>query len=173
MGIAIFNGDKLVGELNNLETLCHLIICNKLDTAVITVPSPLEHNENISLSISFYNKTSNKVELINNYPYIKCNVQIAANVDTMDYEIDLTNKQNLQKIEDSLEEYLENNIYEYLYKTSKEFNSDIAGFGKSVVPKYLTWESWKNSDWLNNYKNAVFKVSVHATVESGYLYNKI
>lgn len=173
LGIALFRQDKLVGELNNLETLCHLIICNKLATATVVVPSPLEHDKNISLSISLYNKTSNRVDLINNYPFITCNIQIAANVETMDYEIDLTHKENLKKVEESLEQYLTDNIYEYLYKTSKEFSTDIAGFGKSVVPKYLTWKSWTNSDWLNNYKNAVFKVNVDATVESGYLYNKI
>ena len=30
MGLAVFRGDKLVGELNNIETLCHLIITNDL-----------------------------------------------------------------------------------------------------------------------------------------------
>lgn len=173
MGIAIFKGDKLVGELNNLESLCHLIVCNKLDKAVLTIPSPLEHDKNISLSISLYNKTTNEVHLVNGYPLIYCNIKIAANVNTMDYKIDLTNKQNLEEIESSLNEYLRNTIYEYLYKTSKELNSDIAGFGKSVIPKYLTWDSWKDSDWLGNYKNSVFKVDVQSVVESGYLYNKI
>lgn len=173
MGIAIFSKDKLVGELNNLETLCHLIVCNKLDTATITVPNPLEHDKNISLSIRLYNKTSHNVDLVNNYPFISCNIEIAATVSTMDYKIDLSDKENLESIEETLNQYLTENIRDYLYKTSKDFGTDIVGFGKSVVPKYLTWKSWSDSDWLNNYKNAIFKVNVKSTVESGYLYTKI
>ena len=30
MGLAVFNKDQLVGELNGFESICHLIISNKL-----------------------------------------------------------------------------------------------------------------------------------------------
>ena len=40
MGLAVFSKDYMVGELNSLETLCHMIVSNKLKTATITVPHP-------------------------------------------------------------------------------------------------------------------------------------
>ena len=40
MGLAVFRGDKLVGELNNIETLCHLIITNDLKNATINITNP-------------------------------------------------------------------------------------------------------------------------------------
>ena len=91
----------------------------------------------------------------------------------MDYNIDLTKKENLKKIEEALEKYLSINISEYLNKTSKDLNSDIAGFGKLAVSKYLTWSNWANSNWLDNFNNSSFNVNVKVTVGSGYLYNKI
>lgn len=172
MGITVFSGDKLVGELNSIETLCHLIITNSLDNAVVTIPNPFHYDRNIALSIGLYHKTSNSVELINNYPLITSDIKIIANVNSMDYNIDLSNGNNLKLIEEYLETYLKENILNYLYKTSKEFRSDIAGFGKYAIPKYLTWEDWIESDWLNNYQNSIFKVNLEANVESGYLYTK-
>ena len=87
--------------------------------------------------------------------------------------LDLTDKETLDMLNSSINTYLEKNISSYLYKTSKEFKSDIAGFGKYMLPKYLTWQDWIDSDWSNNYENAFFDVSIETNIQSGYLYNKI
>ena len=173
LGTAVFKGDKFIGELNNIETLCHLIIASTLDKAEINIPNPFDETKKLSLSIRLNNKTKNRVDIIDGTTLISCNVKIAANVNTMDYNIDLTKKENLEKIEKILEDTLRKNISDYLYKTSKEFNADISGFGKYAIPKYLTWKDWEESNWLENYQNALFNVNVKTTVESGYLYNKI
>ena len=60
-------------------------------------------------------------------------------------------------------------IHTYLYKVSKEFNSDIDGFGKYAVKNFLTWDDWINYNWLDNYKNSFFEVNVNTDVKSGYI----
>lgn len=172
-GTAVFKGDKLVGELNNLETLCHLIVTNRLENATITIPNPLDHTSNVSIYIHLNKNTENHVELINNYPYIKTKAYITGNVLSVTNSLDLTDKETLDILNASISTYLEKNISEYLYKTSKEFKSDIAGFGKYMLPQYLTWQDWIDSDWSNNYENAFFDVNIEAHIQSGYLYNKI
>ena len=87
MGLTAFKEDKLVGELNNLETLCHLIVTNKLEKGIIVIPNPFNTQSNISLSIGLYRDTSISAELVNNFPYISCNISIKANVTSMDYTI--------------------------------------------------------------------------------------
>lgn len=77
MGTAVFKDDKLVGELDNIETLCHLIVTNKLENATITIPNPLHHSSDISFSIHLNKPTKNSVELINGFPYITCNVYVS------------------------------------------------------------------------------------------------
>lgn len=172
-GTAVFKGDKLAGELNNIETLCHLIITNRLENATITIPNPFEESSDISLYIHLNKDTENKPELINNYPYIKTKVYITGNVLSLTNSLDLIDKETLDKINSAVSIYLEKNISDYLYKTSKELKSDIAGFGKYMLPKYLTWQEWINSDWLNNYENSFFDVKVETNIQSGYLYNKM
>lgn len=130
MGLAVFNGDKLVGELTGLDCICHLIIANKLDNAVISVPSPFEDEQTIALEISLTKNSSNSVKLINNTPYIEIKAYITVKVMSLSSGMDYTQKENLDKIEEYANSYLETSISNYLYKTSKEFKSDIARIWK-------------------------------------------
>lgn len=166
-------GDKLVGELNNVETLCHLIITNTLESATVTVPNPFNFDSNVSVYVSLNKDTENKVSIVNNYPFIECTVDITGNVQSMDPSINLNNAEDVDLLNSYVSTYLENILNAYLYKTSKEFKSDIAGFGKYLLPKYSTWNEWTDFDWLNNYQNAFFKVTVKTNIQGGYLFSDI
>lgn len=172
LGLAVFSEDKLVGELNNIENLCHLIITNKLCEGTVTIPSPFNTNDNLSFSVSLSKPTCNSVYSVNNHPYITSKICINAVLETMNYNIDVSDKNTLILLNESLTDYILQNIYSYLYKTSKIYKSDIVGFGKYAKSKYLTWNDWYNSDWLNNYENSFFNVSVDSNVRSSYLFTK-
>jgi len=173
LGTAVFRGDKLVGELTNLETLSHLIITNKLESANINIPNPFDFNANISVYISLNKRTKNSVEIINNYPYIESEVFLIGNISSIDGSIDLTKPENIKILNNYINEYIETNILSYLYKTSHDLKSDIAEFGKYLLPSYYTWNDWVESDWLNNFQNSFFKVTVKTQLQSGYIYTKI
>lgn len=166
-------GDRLVGELDNIETLCHLIVTNELNSATITVPSPFNYNSTISAYVNLNSPTHNELSFINGYPFIKCSVDVTGSVLSLDPSINLSNPDNLQILNSYVNTYLENSITSYLYKTSKDFKSDIANFGKYALSKYTTWNEWIDSDWLNNYTNSFFDVSVTTKLQSGYLFNKL
>lgn len=166
-------GDKLVGELDNIETLSYLIVTNRLENATVTVPNPFNFDSNISIYISLNKNTKNNVTFENGYPFIECNASITGNVLSLDPSIDLTKPENMDILNSYVNTYLEDVITAYLYKTSKELKADISGFGKYVLPKYTTWDDWIDSDWLSNYQNAFFKVDVNTNIQGGYLFTKI
>ena len=172
MGLAVFHGDKIVGELNNIETLSHMLTINRLKNATITIPNPFNFENNVSLYIGLGKDTKKYVYFVNGTPYIKCNFYVVGNVLTLDNTLDLTNNEVIKTLEEYASNYLEQNISEYLYKTSKEFKSDISNFGSIVLPRYSTWDEWIASDWLNNYQNAFFDVDVTVNIRSGYLFTK-
>lgn len=172
MGLAVFTGDTLVGELNGIETLCHMIVSNELKNATITIPNPYDYGNNISVYISPYKNTKRQVKVINESPYINCDIYIGGYVLNLNNTLDLTNPEVVKNIDTAVESYLKYCISSYLYKTAKEFHSDIDNFGKYVRPNYLTWEKWSQADWLNNYENSFFDVNVTANIKSGYLFNK-
>lgn len=171
MGIAVFVDDTLVGELNSIETLCHMIISNKLKNATINVPNPYDDKNNISIYISLNKDTKKTVKIINDYPYITCNISIKGSVLNLDDTIDLTDQEAVQKLNDSATAYLEYCVLSYLYKTAKDFHSDIDGFGNYLICKYPSTKEWETSDWLNNYENSFFNITVDFNVTSAQLFD--
>ena len=148
MGIAVFRNDKLVGELNNLETLCHLIITNNLKNATINITNPFANNSSVSFYVNLNKLTKKNVSFVNNYPYIECEIWITGNIPTTYSNINLSDEDCLTTLNSALNDYIEAHILEYLYKTSKILKADIAGFGKYVLPKYATSQEFVNSDWI-------------------------
>lgn len=76
---------------------------------------------------------------------------------------------NVNELEKAVTRYIKEKVYSYLYKVSKEFNSDIDGFGKYAVRHFSTWEAWESYNWLNNYNTSFFNVDVETNVKSGYI----
>ena len=169
MGLAVFNDDKLVGELNGFESICHLIISNKLKNAQIRVPSPIEELDFIDLYIELGNDTKNSVYLVNNTPYITSKIKVTAKMQSMNKNINLLDEELVNKIETSAETYLKENIMNYLYKTSKEFDADIDSFGLYASKYFSTNQEWENYNWIHYYKDAYFDVELDVNLRSSYL----
>ena len=167
-GLAIFKDDKLIGEISREETLCYMLVSGKLKDAVINVPSPFEDADYVSLNISSVH-SKNKVEIKNGMPFITCNISLSARVLSSTKTSNYLSKENSLALEYATNSYLNANITDFLYKTSKELKSDFIGFGRNAVRSFKTMDDWKNYDWLNKYQNSEFNVNVNTTVKSSYL----
>ena len=171
-GIAIFKNDVLVGELSGLDSICHVIINNELDECTISVPNPFESGKYLDLLLTSKSNTKCNVSYVNNDPLISVDIYLNGRGLSLDEHIKYDSEESLNLIESSATKYIESQISNYLYKTAKEYNSDICGFGRCAIPNYLTLEEWNNSNWLGNYKNSFFDVKVHLNIESGNLFTK-
>lgn len=169
MGLAVFNEDKFVGELNGFESICHLIVSNKLKNAQIRILSPIEQLDYIDLYIELTENTKNSVYLVNGSPYITSNPKITAKIQSMNQDIDLEDDNLILKIENSINIFLEKQITDYLYKTSKQLNADIDSFGLYGLKYFTTKQEWENYNWLHHYKDAFFEVNVDVNLRSSYL----
>ena len=109
------------------------------------------------------------MKLVNNSPFITCNVELQAKVLSMDNDLNLTDENNIRLLESAANKYLEEQINTYLYKISKDYHSDIAGFGKYLVKNYLTIKDWEDFNWLENFKNSYFKVNVNTNIKGSNL----
>ena len=65
------------------------------------------------------------------------------------------------------DKYLKKALNDYLYKTAKEYNCDIDGFGKYAVKYFPTIKDWQDYNWLDNFQNSTFNVNVETTIKSG------
>ena len=49
IGLAVFKGDKLVGELTAMETVCFSLMRNNVNGFLITIPDPMDDESYIDL----------------------------------------------------------------------------------------------------------------------------
>lgn len=176
IGIAVFKDDKLVGELSGLNSICHILVNNELKSCTISIPSPFDPNDNlenyIDLNLTSEKKTKCQVDFNNGHPHIIVDVYLIAQGLSMNNNLDSYSVSQIHDIEASSSDYISKQITNYLYKTSKEFESDICEFGIYALKKYPTIDDWYASNWLDNYKNSTFDVNVHFNLESGNLLDK-
>lgn len=168
-GLAVFVEDKLVGELNNIETICHLFASDNLKYCNITIPNPLNVSDTIDLRLSTNSPVKKKINIVNGNPYIELEFNISCQLISMSENINYFSEENLQKIQDAVNVYMKQNMTDYLYKTSKEFKTDIVGFGKTAIRQFLTWNDWINYKWLEKYKNSFFDITINSELKSGQL----
>lgn len=172
IGFAVFNNDKLVGEFTGLDSLCFLIINNEFEESILSVPNPFENGQFIDLSVTSNKKTKCSVDLSSNHPTMHVTVYLTGFGQSMDEHTSYSNEEILKEIKKSAEYYMEQNIESFLYKTSKDYNSDVCGFGRFAVKHYLTMEDWENAHWLENYKNCTFDVDVLFNIKAGNVFSE-
>ena len=171
-GTAVFKDDKLVGQLTGFETILHLIISNKLGECTISVPSANENDSNIDLKITQSKKTKISVDTDSDNPIIYIDVFLEGFGVSLDKNINYESIEQIEKINSTTELFLKNKFENYLNKTSKDFNSDIDGFGKKAIMNFLTIDKWLDYNWLDKYKDAEFRVNVNVNIKGGNKFNK-
>ena len=169
VGLAVFKDDKLVGELTAIENLCFLCTRNDIDGFLISVPDPKDDSKYIDVYLTPAKKCKKNVSIVNGSPYIKVNYQFTGRIYSMTEKSDYLNTENLHDISESCNQYLKSVFTNYFYKTSKDLNSDINGFGEYALNNFFTLEESSAYNWRENYKNSFFDVSVNTNVKSGFL----
>lgn len=173
IGLAVFKDDKLVGALSGIETACYLILTNKLDTCTISIQNPLDNSTTLDLYVYKQKNTKTKINFINNSPYIDINVYVKARIISTDKNSEELTEDNIDKVQESANKYLEDEISKFLYKTSQTYNSDICGLGKYAITQFYKNSDWTDYNWLDNYKNSIFNVKVNSKVVSSLLFTEI
>ena len=68
--------------------------------------------------------------------------------------------------------YIEGIIRNYLYKITKNYNSDIAAFGERFTANFLTLDEFEKIHWNSIFSSSFYKVNVHTKITSSKLFNK-
>lgn len=136
---------------------------------MISIPSPFKQDAVIDLYLTLDRDTINKVELVNDSPYISTDIKLNAKILSAEKNANYFEEDNLDLIRNYATSYVKAKVENYLYKTSKDFKSDIDLFGRYAVKYFWTWDKWVEYNWLDNYQNAFFDVNVDLDVVSSYL----
>ena len=159
-GIAVFKGEKYVGYLNAIDTISHLFITNAVKNCYITLDEP----NIIDLEIKKYKNSRIKIFLIDNTPLISIEIFPEANILYSETNFNYTEESNIEEIENALNISLKNSLTNYLYKISREYNSDIVSFKKIYRSTFLTNDDFSKIDWETIFNNSYFSIKVSSRI---------
>lgn len=164
MGLAVFCGPTLVGELDGNETTRYLMVTGKYRYAYVTFPDPQKNNSIIVLNLKQSRNPIHKIEMVGDKPHIKVEIRLEADFMSIQSGINYESSGLREIFEQSAEAKLGEEILNLLNKTAKEMRSDIFGFGNEYKYRFLTWDDWQSFEWLKKYKDAAFDVVVDVKV---------
>lgn len=160
MGIAAFDGDKMVGEFDGEEAMFHMMMEGSFKQSYISFPDPIQKEYLIVLELRQGRKPDCHVELIDGKPKIDITVTLEADIVSIQSGINYESVENVSILENAAMEFLKDGMLRFLEKT-RELGVDICGFGTRQKMKYLFWDDWMKVQWLKIYKDSSFNLKVN------------
>ncbi len=160
MGLAVFNGDRMVGEMDGTESKYMLLATGEYRHSYWTIPDPKKEGNFVLLDVKQNRRPKNKVKLVDGKPYIDVKIILEADILSIQSTIDYEQGELTTFFEQYVEKLIGKEMQKFLEKTSKDYNSDICGFGAYAKKHFLTWKEWEKYNWKSKYKDATFSVDV-------------
>lgn len=160
MGIAVFDGDKMVGELDGNETMSYLMIIGEFKRGILTLSDPKVKEKLVSLIIKQRKKPQIQVKMKNGSPDIKVKIDLEADIVAIHSDVNYETIENLPILEKTGSAFIKKDTELMLNKVASDYKSDIFGFGKYMRKQFLTWDEWSNFNWLSKFQYSNFKVDV-------------
>lgn len=166
MGLAVFKDDRYIGDLSTIETLCYSLLKDEVDNFVLTISNPLDESEKVDIKVGDLSQLKTDIDVSNDNPIINIKFNLTAEVINVLNNEHLPYDKTLEKLNSGLKDYLTDEFRSYLYKTSREYKSDINEFYKIAKRKFLTNSDFSNYDWARKYENAEFNVEFNKDIIS-------
>jgi spore germination protein KC len=161
---AVFNKDKLVGYLNEVETRAFNIVSGNTKTTSIRVPSNSDESKFTSILISKV-KSDIKPYIINGNISFEINIKVTGDIFEVQDKTDVLKQEELNKLNDKFSKVIEKDINRCIYKTQNELKTDILGFGSTLNRKYPgEWKKIKEQ-WNTIFVDIPYTINVDTTIK--------
>lgn len=164
MGLAVFDGEKMVGELDGEETAYYLFITGEYKNAFWTFPDPKVKDRFVLLNIRQNRNPRTEVRLVNGKPDVKIKVLLEADILSIQSGINYEMGENTTVLENAVMSFIDKGATKLLDKTAKEYHSDIFGLGSAIRSQFLTWKDYEAIHWKRIYKDSSFNVEVNLKI---------
>ena len=161
-GIAVFEQDKLKGDIEKEMIPYYLMIDKKIENCFTTVThKDYKTDEMVDTNLYFVQRDSAKIKVNINgrNPIIDITVTLYAYVtDTKNHTFNMYDTEYMNYLKSNISSSLEKNMNEYLSKTQNEFNLSINDFIHYIKLKFMTENELKNYNFDEKYKDIKFNV---------------
>ena len=172
LGLAIFSGDKYIGELTVWESICHSLITNSIDTCIISVEDPLVENKQLEIQLSHNKKSKITSNIENGDININIELNLIANIISLNSNINYEDTDTIDKISTATQNRLNDELNKYFDKTAKEYNVDIDKYYLSILKYFPYQKNFDDFNYKEKLKNANFNCNTHVNIISSLLITK-
>lgn len=162
-GVAVFVGDKMVGDLDSYETTYLLMILGKFPKGALSFEDPENPEKAIVLDMRNSRKPKVKAYFKEGKPVIDLEVRLEADIETIQSRTNYENKKGIKRLNEYTGQILQEGMKKLIKKTQQEYKSDIFGFGRYMAAKFSTIQDFEKYNWLSRYPDA--EINVKSTVE--------
>ena len=161
LGSAVFRGDKMIGEINDIETRSTLILRRELKNKFVLA---LSGDGKDGLPASSLEVTSSNTKI--NADFNDGTLKICINstfygyISELQSSINYFTETNRLLLEKEYADLLKGQMKTIVLKAQKEFKSDIFGFGKEIrIQKPDVWKNIENR-WSNYFENLECNIDI-------------
>ena len=169
-GMAIFREGKMITECGGVEALLYNIITGDYVMSEIAYKNDKTPGEPVTVIQSQRKKPKVSVDIKGENPRIKVKLYLEADLRTLNegYVIEM----DIDDFEQQVSAQIKDAAEQFLYKTAREYRSDIVGFGSHIKRHFKTFDEFEAYGWENIYPDAEFEAEVEFRVRRSGLINK-
>lgn len=157
IGMAIFDMDKYIGEMGDIETEIYNLLTGQYKSSYVTYYFSPTPDDPITVLQQQNNKPKISVDTSGDVPKISLNVYVEADFYSSTPEMSV--EQHLNEFCNEASEDLKREIEKFLTKT-KEMKADIVGFGSYAKRNFLDEKGFFEYKWKEKYPNSIIDVNV-------------
>ena len=172
LGLAIFSGDKYIGELTVWESICHSLITNSIDTCIISIDDPLFENEQLEIQLSPNKKSKIISNIENDIININVELNLTANIISLNSNINYEDTDTINKISAATQNRLNDELNKYFDKTARKYNVDIDKYYLSILKYFPYQKNFDDFNYKEKLKHANFNCNTHVNIISSLLITK-
>ena len=159
MGLAIFNGTRMVGKLTGHESRILAMVKGNFRKGTLVIPDPKQPGDIIAFEVRPARKPQVKIWFDGDKPFIDLKLHLEGDILGIQSGIHYEDPGMLPVLENALERFIKTELNKILEKT-QELNCDIFYFGHTAVKHFATIQEWEAYDWNSHYKDAEIKTEV-------------
>ena len=165
-GIAVFKDDVMVGEIRDEQIISHLILQGHLKKVNVNIQDIKDKNKITVVKLSQTQAPKIQVSITDHVPDIKINVLLHAELITSGSAINYSENENRNKLGKAIQEKIKKDLKEYLEKISREYKTDIIGFGKYARTTVLTLKELDQIHWEKIFPKSKFQIDVRIQLDT-------
>lgn len=163
LGTAIFNGGKMVDELNSGESQVMMMMRGDFQRASLALKDPIEKELTDTIKLQMLRKPLVTVDAAKEKPSIRLELFMEGDLQQVQSLINKKDSHLIPLLEKEFTGELENRIYQ-TFEKCRNRGSDIFGFGGTAVRQFGTIQEWEKYGWLAKFKKATLKVKVNFVI---------